>query len=289
MSLFTAPRGDRGFAQEDTGMRTRITSADNKTVRFAKRLLTKKGRDLCGFYLIEGPKLLSEALDSDAEVLFAFFCEEGPGFPPRCAALARRTANARAAVLLTSERVFRGIADTKTPQGVLAAVKKPVCDTAGFFSRAGGNVLVLDRVQDPGNVGSLIRTADAAGLAGVMAVGGTGDPYASKAVRAAAGALFRIPLLFVRDAAAAVALLASAGKRMAVADARGGTSCYAADLARDVAFVIGNEGRGPARAFTDGASLVVRIPMPGGAESLNAAAAAAVLLFESVRQRAATD
>jgi TrmH family RNA methyltransferase len=273
--------------QDDIGMRTRITSTENKTVKLAKRLLTKKGREGCGLYLIEGPKLLCEALDHDAEVLFAFFCEERPGGLSRHEALADRVAGTRADVFLTTERVFRGIADTETPQGVLAAVRKPVCDAAGFFSRAGdGNVLVLDRVQDPGNVGALIRTADAAGF-GVLAVGGTGDPFAPKAVRASAGALFRAPLLFVRDAAASLELLAAAGKRVAAADARGGLNCYEADLARDLALVIGNEGGGPARAFADGASFSVRIPMPGGAESLNAAAAAAVLLFESVRQRAA--
>jgi TrmH family RNA methyltransferase len=269
-------------------MYTRITSTDNKAVKLAKRLMTKKGRDRSGFYLIEGPKLLAEALDHNAEILFAFFCEETAGDLSRREALTERVRDGRADVILTTERVFRCIADTRTPQGVMAAVKKPVCDAAGFFSRSGVNVLVLDRVQDPANVGSLLRTADAAGLGGAVAVGATGDPYAPKAVRAAAGALFRASVLFVRDAAAAVSLLAEAGKRVAVADARGETSCYDADLARDIAFVIGNEGQGPSRAFTDGAALRVRIPMPGGAESLNAAAAAAVLLFESARQRGAT-
>ncbi|MDR2295950.1 MAG: RNA methyltransferase [Clostridiales Family XIII bacterium] len=270
-------------------MRIRITSGDNRTVKLAKLLSTKKGRDRCGAYLIEGPKLLAEALDHDAEILFAFFCEERPGGPPRCEASAERLANTSADVLLTTERIFRSIADTETPQGVLAAVGKPVCDAAGFFSRvADGNVLVLDCVRDPGNVGALIRTADAAGF-GVLAASGTGDPYAPKAVRAAAGALFRVPLLLVRDADAALALLAAAGKRVVVADARGGRSCHEADLARDLALVIGNEGRGVSRAFAAGASLAVRVPMPGGAESLNAAAAAAVLLFESVRQRAAAE
>jgi TrmH family RNA methyltransferase len=198
--------------------------------------------------------------------------------------LAERAASAGADVLVTTERIFRGLSDTEAPQGVLAAVKKPVCGAAAFFSRAGANLLVLDRVRDPGNIGSLVRTADAAGFGGIMAVAGTGDPYGPKAVRAAAGALFRVPVLFVRDAAEAAALLAAAGKRVAVADAHGGTSCYEADLARDVAFVIGNEGAGPSDVFKDGASLVVSIPMPGGAESLNAAAAAAILMFESVRQ-----
>jgi TrmH family RNA methyltransferase len=272
----------------------RITSGDNKTVKLAKRLLTKKGRDRSGLYPIEGPKLLSEALDHNAEISFAFFCEEREGGAPGADArsvglLAERTARTRADVFFTAERVFRGIADTETPQGVFAAVKKPVCGAAELFSRVGANVLLLDGVQDPGNVGSLIRTADAAGLCGVMIVGDTGDPYGPKAVRAAAGALFRIPLLFVRDADEALRLLAAAGKRAAVADARGGLSCYEADLARDVAFVIGNEGRGPSKGFRNGASLTVRIPMPGGAESLNAAAAAAVLLFESVRQSGAAE
>jgi TrmH family RNA methyltransferase len=261
--------------------------------RLARRLLTKKGRDRFGFYPVEGPKLLSEALDRNADVLFAFFCEESAkgaangsvGVSPRAGLLAERVAGVCDDVFLTTERVFRTIADTEAPQGVFAAVRKPICGAAELFSRDGANVLVLDRVQDPGNVGSLVRTADAAGFGGVMVVGEAGDPYGPKAVRAAAGALFRVPVLSVRDAGEAVRLLAAAGKRIVVADARGPVNCYEADLARDLAFVIGNEGRGPSEDFRDAASLVVRIPMPGGAESLNAAAAAAVLLFESVRQR----
>jgi TrmH family RNA methyltransferase len=264
--------------------------------RLARRLLTKKGRDRFGFYPVEGPKLLSEALDHDAEILFAFFCEETPGAfsgdpadGMRYKRLAERVRDVCADVFLTTERIFRGLSDTETPQGVLAAVKKPVRGAAEFFSRPGSNALVLDRIRDPGNVGSLIRIADAAGFGGAMVVGETSDPFGPKAVRAAAGALFRTPVLFVRDAEEAVRLLAAAGKRVAAADARGPVSCYEADLARDVAIVIGNESKGPSKVFLDAASLVVRIPMPGGAESLNAAAAAAVLLFESVRRRAAPE
>jgi TrmH family RNA methyltransferase len=271
----------------------RITSTDNKMAKRARRLLTRKGRDRFGLYPIEGRKLLSEALNHNADISFAFFCEERPkgaaddsvGVPPQNRLLAERVADVCTDVFLTTERVFHGIADTEAPQGVFAAVGKPVRDAAALFSRAGANVLVLDRIQDPGNVGALIRTADAAGFGGVIVVGETGDPYGPKAVRAAAGALFRVPVLSVRDADEAVRLLSAAGKRMAVADARGEESCYEADLARDVAFVIGNEGGGPSKGFRDAASVAVRIPMPGGAESLNAAAAAAVLLFESVRQR----
>jgi TrmH family RNA methyltransferase len=234
--------------------------------------LTKKARDYRGYYLIEGPKLLAEALDRDAEILFAFFCEEtrdnAEDLSQGNRALADLLAAAGATVLLIPARIFKGISDAETP-----------------FARAGGNVLVLDRVQDPGNIGSLIRPADAAGFCGVIAMSGAGDPYGPKSVRAAAGALFRAPVLFAKDADEAVCLLASAGKRVIVADARGGLSCYEADLARDIALVIGNEGRGPSKTFSEHASLTVSVPMPGGAESLNAAAAAAVLMFESVRQR----
>jgi TrmH family RNA methyltransferase len=269
----------------------RISSADNKAVKLARKLLAKKAGDYRGYYLIEGPKLLAEALDHDAEILFAFFCEETQGgadiISPRNRALAASFAEAGATVLLTPERVFKSISDTETPQGAAAIVKKPVSSTKTLFERAGGNVLVLDRIQDPGNVGSLIRTADAAGFCGIVAVSGVCDPYGSKSVRAAAGALFRVPVLFVKDADEAVALLASAGKRVIVADARGGVSCYDADLARDIALVIGNEGSGPSKIFSENASPVVSVPMPGGAESLNAAVAAAVLMFESVRQRGA--
>jgi TrmH family RNA methyltransferase len=274
---------DKGFL--------RIRSVDNKAVKLAKKLLTKKARDSCGYYLIEGPKLLAEALDHNAEILFAFFCEETRGDAEELSAgkraLAAALAAAGATVLLTPERVFKGISDAETPQGVTAIVKKPAFSAETPFARAGGNVLVLDRVQDPGNIGSLLRTADAAGFCGVVALSGAGDPYGPKSVRAAAGALFRTPVLFVKDADEAVSLLASAGKRVIVAEARGGISCYDADLARDIALVIGNEGRGPSKTFSENASLTVSVPMPGGTESLNAAVAAAVLMFESVRQRGA--
>jgi TrmH family RNA methyltransferase len=269
----------------------RIRSADNKAVKLARKLLTKKARDYRGYYLIEGPKLLAEALDRDAEILFAFFCEETRGdaedLSPRNRALAEALAAAGATVLLIPARIFKGISDAETPQGVTAIVKKPVFCAETSVARAGGNVLVLDRIQDPGNIGSLIRTADAAGFCGVVAMSGAGDPYGPKSVRAAAGALFRMPVLFAKDADEAACLLESAGKRVIVADARGGLSCYDADLARDIALVIGNEGRGASKSFSENASLIVSVPMPGGAESLNAAAAAAVLMFESVRQRGA--
>jgi TrmH family RNA methyltransferase len=270
-------------------MRIKITSVENKAVKLARRLLTKKGRDSCGYYLIEGPKLLAEALDHDAKILFAFFCEETPGGaetrPFHIASLAERTARAGADALLTTERVFRGISDAETPQGVVAVAEKPVFCAETVFSRAGANILVLDRIQDPGNIGSLIRTADAAGFGGVIAISGAGDPYGPKAVRASAGALFRMPVLFAGGAAETVTMLRAVGKRVTVADARGAVSCYDADLARDLALVIGNEGGGPSKTFSENASLTVSIPMPGGAESLNAAAAAAVLMFESLRQR----
>jgi TrmH family RNA methyltransferase len=269
----------------------RISSANNGAVKLARKLLTKKARDSRGCYLIEGPKLLAEALDNDAEILFAFFCEETQSgteyLSPRNRALAAVLAAAGATVLLTPERVFKSISDTETPQGAIAIVKKPVFDAKTTVERAGGNILVLDRIQDPGNIGALIRTADAAGFCGVIAMSGAGDPYGPKAVRAAAGALFRIPVPVVKDADEAACLLASAGKRVIVADARGGVSCYDADLARDIALVIGNEGRGPSKIFSENAFSVVAVPMPGGADSLNAAAAAAVLMFESVRQRGA--
>jgi TrmH family RNA methyltransferase len=269
----------------------RISSADNKAIKLARKLLTKKARDYRGYYLIEGPKLLTEALDHDAEILFAFFCEEtrddAEDISPRNRALAAALAAAGATVLLTPERVFKGISDAETPQGVTAIVKKPAFGAETSVARAGGNILILDRIQDPGNIGSLIRSADAAGFCGVVAMSGAGDPYGPKSVRAAAGALFRVPVLFIKDADEAVALLASAGKRLVVAEARGGISCYEADLARDIALVIGNEGRGPSKTFSENASLTVSVPMPGGAESLNAAVAAAGLMFESVRQRGA--
>lgn len=183
-----------------------------------------------------------------------------------------------------SEPVLATMADTVTPQGVVAVAEMRPASV--FDVAAGDLVLVLASVRDPGNAGTLVRSAEAAGAAGVVFSQGCVDPYGPKTVRAAAGALFRVPI--VRDVGLADALqvLREAGHRVIGADATSPDAVDQADLGGKTTFVLGNEAWGVPVEAEGLLDTAVRIRMPGPAESLNVAVAGSILLFEAVRQRA---
>ena len=217
------------------------------------------------------------------------------------------------------EKLFRELAGTVTPQPYMAVVRRPeagrgllraagsrndvkVAGDGGTSTRndgpairndgieagsgeGGGSVriLVLDRIGDPGNVGTMIRSALAAGMDGVWCLKGTADVFSDKAIRASAGAIFRLPALEGLSAKDCIGLAAEKGLRLLVCSA-GGTDLYETELTGSIALVIGNEGAGPQEALLAAADAVVGIPMAAGAESLNAAAAAAVVMYEARRQ-----
>ena len=155
-------------------------------------------------------------------------------------------------------------------------------ETAG-----GRRAVILDRLQDPGNIGSIVRTAEAAGFGTLIAIKGTGDVYSPKTVRAAAGSLLRVDVFEGMDSGEAVRLCREQGMRIIASDLEGAAEYTDADLTGDIAIVIGNEGNGISDEFREAADTLVRIPMEGDIESLNAAAAAGVLMYESMRQRRA--
>ena len=198
-------------------------------------------------------------------------------------AVVERAIAAGVRVFTLGPGVIERVAETVTPQGVLAivgAVDRPLDGLA-----ATGLVVVLEDVRDPGNVGAIIRSADAAGADAVICLLGTGDPYNPKVVRASAGSLFHLPIVIDADADAVVDTLTKRGCTVLATAANGGLD-YAVDPWPDaVALVLGNEANGvsPAlRARCDGA---ISIPIAGQAESLNVAMASTVLLFEAARRR----
>ena len=243
-------------------------------------LQTRKNREREGLFVAEGLRVVEELLASEValhEVVVAPSVED----TPRGRALVDR-ASQKTQVLRTTDAELRSLAGTDAPQGVLAVARIPerrLRDVA-FDGRV--VVLVLDGVQDPGNLGTLVRAADAFAVAAVIALPGTVDCWNPKVVRSAAGSLFRVPVVYeaageVRD------WLSSNEVRAYAADADG------ADVGRTVpaqraALIVGNEGAGlseDARAFADE---VVAIRMPGHAESLNVAVAAGILLYAFTRQ-----
>lgn len=243
------------------------------------RLRNRKTREREGLVLVEGIRGVGEALAGGAKARFAVVSprvEKLSGGPELCAALLERGVEIEEA----SDEVLERLADTEHPQGVLlvCAEEEP---PPGFVER-GGRYLVLDGIQDPGNVGTLVRAATAFALDGLLVLDGSADPWSAKAVRAAAGMTFRLPVLKIRSGDV-VELLASSGVPLVVADA-GGRDVQLARSAGGWALVVGNEGAGPRPELVEAAAHAVRIPMPGPAESLNAGVAGAILLYALTRE-----
>lgn len=265
----------------------RIESPQNRLVKSAASLQQKKHRDAAGLFLAEGVRLAEEAERSGWPLEFCL-CREDAADLPRVAVLVEKLEARGCPVYSAAEKIFRRIAETDHAQGLLLCLQKPPCGDERLpqLLRAEKPAVVLDRLQDPGNVGAVLRVADAAGCAGVILLRGSADVYSGKVVRAAMGALFHLPIVAdVSETDLLAALREAQTPLLAAALDPSAASCFAADLSGRGAFVFGNEGAGLSPALLAAASQKLFIPMPGQAESLNVATAAAVLLYEALRQR----
>jgi TrmH family RNA methyltransferase len=236
-------------------------------------------------FLVEGASSVRAALDSGAPVEAVYVDVGG-----------RDEAEVRAIVELARGR---GIRTFELAPGVLARVAdavnpQPVCAVAGFVDvpledllaqTDSGPLVVCIDVRDPGNLGAVLRVADASGAPGVACVGTTVDPYNPKAARSSAGSIFFVPIAVAEDVEDALGAISEAGFRTLATAARGGEEYTATDLTGRVALLLGNEASGLGESIVAGADATITIPMPGRAESLNVAMSAAVLCFESSRQR----
>ena len=271
-------------------MLIRITSSDNSRIRLVRKLATRKGRYQEGRFVIEGLNLVREAVTRRLDTDFLMIPEdwETAGGQDDISGLKAFTAeciaDADITVCAVPPGVFSSLTDAVTGIGILGVLKMPAQDP-GYAAHLpeGSNILVLDRIQDPGNMGTMIRTAVAAGYGMILAMKGTADIYSAKVLRATAGMIFEIPLAYVSDADELAKVLRTSGRRIAVTDPAGGVPYYIEDLSRNVALVIGNEGNGISDEIMSLADIRVTLPMKGSIESLNAAVSAAILMYEAVR------
>jgi TrmH family RNA methyltransferase len=187
-------------------------------------------------------------------------------------------------VTLVGERVMRMLSDSSSPQGVVAVAQAP--DTALDDLTASDLSLILAGVRDPGNAGTLVRSAAAAGAGAVVFTEGSVDPLNPKTVRACAGALFLVPVVREADVGEAISVARNAGVQVLGADVRADPDPDSFDLTKPTAFVLGNEAWGFEPGLEDLLDGAVSIPMPGRTESLNVGIAGSILLFETVRRRA---
>jgi TrmH family RNA methyltransferase len=247
----------------------------------ARRLLRPAHRRSEGLFLAEGPHVVRDALDAGAAVEEAFVAHEAASDAEiaACAALAESRA---AAVHRVSGRDLARICDTETPQGIVAVVRRPVPPQRPFAAPA--LWLLLDGVQDPGNVGTLLRSAEAFGAAGAIAGPGTADLWSGKTLRAGQGAHFRL-VLFDGPLAPHLDALAAAGGALWAAD-RGGESVYDAPPPPPLcALALGSEAHGLSPDVLARAQRRVRVPQRGRADSLNVAMAGSVLLSRLAERR----
>ena len=251
-----------------------ITSTGNATVRAARRLARRAERDRTGSLLVEGPRAVREALPW-LQVLFATADAD--------AAIVAKARAEGVEVLQCADRVLAALADTVTPQGLVGvAVLAP--PTLADALASATLVACCWQVADPGNLGTLIRSADAAGADAVVCTAGSVDPRNPKAVRASAGSLFHLPVVADADPDELVAAVRTHVLQIVAADAAGTAPYTEVDFTRPTIVLLGNEAHGlPAEAL-QAADVVTRVPIHGRAESLNLAAAAAVLLYEAARQ-----
>lgn len=254
-----------------------ITSSANPKLRYVRHLDHRAFRAREGRLVVEGTRLLGDVLDAGAQPAFVLVDAEALG-DRLVADLCERLDLLRVPVLDVARPLFSDLAGTATPQGILAVVPSAALP----WPEQARLVVVLDGVREPGNVGTILRGALAAGADGALLAPGTADATGAKAVRAGMGAHFRLPYL---GASWDEIDRRTAGLALWLADA-GGELCYdAVDWRAPAAVVIGGEAGGPSAAARARAAGRVRIPMAGPAESLNAAMAASVLLFEAARQR----
>lgn len=241
-------------------------------------------RDLRRRILLDGPRLIREALDAGIVVEAVLIA--GGDQDPLGSPLVARLLAAGARVFRATPRVVQAASRVITSQGVVALARRPSPPDGTILVSSGLLLLVADGIADPGNLGTMIRTAAAAGATAVAVTEGTADPFQPKVIRATMGAAFRIPILGLDGPSLRAALVAH-GVRVIVADVQGDQDYAQAPFELPLAIVVGNESAGPNPAWFDlGAR--VRIPLLGPVESLNASVAAGVLLYEVVRRRGAS-
>lgn len=263
-----------------------IQSLQNPQVKQWLKLHSRKGRLESGRFLVEGIHLVEEAIRSSAHVE-ALLYDSAKGLSPSIQlALAEQGKDVK--LIEVTEPIIGKLSDTQSPQGIIAVIKQLDWEWTSWWKQRSGNpflLLLLDELQDPGNLGTILRTAEAAGVDGVVLGAGSVDLYNAKVVRATMGSLFRLPIFSLPLTQAAEEVLAADGQLL-VTSLGEKSSPYDAPLYREkVAIVIGNEARGVSAELFSLASNYVHIPLYGPVESLNAAVASGIILYEAKRQQ----
>ncbi|MFC0557882.1 TrmH family RNA methyltransferase [Halalkalibacter alkalisediminis] len=245
----------------------RIDSVKNEHVKRWKKLKTKKGRETTGRFLIEGYHLVEEAIKAQKLVEYILLTEGAN--PPATLSLQNED------VIIVSDQIMKELSETETPQGIAAVCVLP---SEPDVERLEGQFLLIDRVQDPGNLGTMIRTADAAGMTGVILGEGSVDVFNSKVIRASQGSIFHLPVM-KGNLQEWVLRLKHAMIPVFGTSLQGASSYTAIEPQAQFAIIMGNEGEGMSASLLEMTDQNIYIPIHGKAESLNVAVATGILLY----------
>jgi TrmH family RNA methyltransferase len=261
-----------------------ITSKSNPKIKDIRLLKQVKHRQARGEYFIEGVRLAEEAFGSAQEVRQVVYSPRLENIPRGAPLLTLgREKYPSVEWFYVSDEVLDSLSDTQTHQGILAVLAKKEHGWEDLRRRE-GLVLLLCELQDPGNLGTIFRVAEAGKAAGLVLTRGTLDPYSPKAVRASMGSLFRLPFLVNQDPMESLRAFRSLGYRVWAAAAGGGTSLWEADLTPPVVVLFGQEAAGLQEGLVEAADAILTIPMNPEVNSLNVAVSAGLVVYEAYRQ-----
>jgi TrmH family RNA methyltransferase len=261
----------------------RIISLANPHIREMLSILRRRSETGDRFFLIEGIHLVEMALEAGAALKEVFFTGQFDSKEEGVRMLNRLAAGGIRLVEVTGQIMSR-LTDTETPQGIVAVVRHQAKRLGDLTLSSRPLLVVLDRIQDPGNLGTIIRTSDAASVDAVLLLPSTCDPFMQKTIRSTAGSIFNIPVIQAGLDELAAFLRAS-GVKLGIASSDAHTTLFETDLKIPAALVFGNEAQGVSSEMRQIADFAFRVPISGKAESLNVATAAAVCVYEAFRQR----
>lgn len=259
-----------------------ITSSSNAKVKQVVQWQNKaRERRGAGIFLTEGFKLFQEAPEAGIREVYL---SEG-AFARLEADTTLKDKLGRTGYETVSGEIFQKMSDTRTPQGILCVMERPTYTLEQLLAVPAPLLMVLENLQDPGNLGTILRTGEGAGITGVIIGKETVDIFNPKTIRATMGSVFRVPFVYAEDLASTIRMIQNRGVRTYAAHLSGEDLYDGFSFQQGTAFLIGNEGNGLSAEIAKLADGLLRIPMEGQVESLNAAVAAALLMYEAHRQR----
>ncbi len=257
-----------------------ITSSSNSKVKQVIQLKKKaKARADAGVFLVEGFKMVEEAINFGIQEVFVSESREEELLKQPGKVLQTLSYE------VVSDKLFSQMSDTVTPQGILATVRMPEYSLGSIMTRGNGHLVLLENLRDPGNLGTIIRSAEGAGATGVILSKESADIFNPKVIRSTMGSIFRVPFCYVEDFQDAMRRVKEHGITLYAAHLKGTKQYECFDYSKPCGFLIGNEANGLTEETARMADCLIRIPMAGQVESLNAAMAASILMFEVARQR----